>query len=72
MAVRKTKKKASAQTVEATKPVAAASKPAAAVPHQSVAERAHAIWEASGCPHGLDCEHWFQAERELRGSRTTA
>jgi hypothetical protein len=37
------------------------------VPHESIAERAYCIWEASGHPHGYDHQHWFQAERELRG-----
>ncbi len=37
------------------------------VPHERIAERAYGIWEASGYPHGHDHQHWFQAERELRG-----
>ncbi len=32
-----------------------------------VAARAYEIWKESGCPNGKDREHWFQAERELRG-----
>jgi hypothetical protein len=32
---------------------------------QPVRERAYAIWEASGRPHGRDKDHWFQAVREL-------
>jgi hypothetical protein len=31
----------------------------------SVRERAYAIWEAAGRPHGRDKDHWFQAVREL-------
>jgi hypothetical protein len=37
-------------------------------PRWKVAERAYAIWQASGCPRGCDLEHWFQAERELTTS----
>ncbi len=56
----------------------APAKPAAGVgtlPPEKIAARAYEIWVASGRPHGKDQEHWFQAERELRGkngpSRTT-
>ena len=31
----------------------------------SIMKRAYEIWEQSGRPHGLDKEHWLQAEREL-------
>jgi hypothetical protein len=31
----------------------------------SLRERAYAIWEAAGRPHGRDRDHWFQAVREL-------
>jgi Protein of unknown function (DUF2934) len=34
-----------------------------------IAARAYEIWQASGRPHGHDQEHWFQAERELRGTQ---
>lgn len=30
----------------------------------SVAERAYAIWESEGKPHGHDMEHWLRAEAE--------
>jgi hypothetical protein len=30
-----------------------------------VAARAYELWQQSGCAHGKDQEHWFQAEREL-------
>ena len=30
-----------------------------------IMKRAYEIWEQSGRPHGLDKEHWLQAEREL-------
>ena len=33
---------------------------------ECVSQRAYEIWEAHGCPHGGDTEHWLQAERELR------
>ncbi len=33
-----------------------------------VARRAYSLWETQGRPHGLDREHWEQAERELAGS----
>jgi hypothetical protein len=32
---------------------------------KTVRERAYAIWEAAGRPHGRDRDHWFQAVREL-------
>jgi hypothetical protein len=31
---------------------------------QRIAERAHALWEEKGRPHGDDLAHWFRAERE--------
>jgi hypothetical protein len=40
----------------------------AAVPPDRVAARAYEIWVASGRPSGRDQDHWFQAERELRGA----
>jgi hypothetical protein len=36
-------------------------------PADRIAQRAYEIWKECGCPHGHDQEHWFQAERELRG-----
>jgi hypothetical protein len=41
--------------------------PAAAPPdrEQLLRQRAYAIWEYEGRPHGRDREHWFAAEREL-------
>ena len=49
-------------------PVANAAPPvtSAAPRPADVAARAYEIWQQSGCPHGKDKEHWFQAERELR------
>lgn len=32
----------------------------------TIAQRAYEIWQESGCPNGMDQEHWFRAERELR------
>jgi len=54
----------------AVRPVAqdppAASATAAAPTHAQIAERARAIWIASGCAPGRDLENWQQAERQLR------
>ena len=36
-----------------------------AVQHDMIRLRAYEIWEGSGCPEGLDKEHWEQAEKEL-------
>lgn len=33
--------------------------------HEKLKERAHAIWEQEGRPHGRDREHWQQAEAEV-------
>jgi hypothetical protein len=32
-----------------------------------IAQRAYAIWEKQGRPHGRDREHWSQACEELNG-----
>jgi hypothetical protein len=32
-----------------------------------IEKRAFELWEAGGCRHGKDLEHWFQAQRELLG-----
>jgi hypothetical protein len=47
-------------------PVIAAAKPASVLA-SAIAQRAYELWQQNGCPHGRDQEHWFQAERELRG-----
>jgi hypothetical protein len=47
----------------------ASAKPASTVPQDKIAARAYEIWQASGRSHGHDQEHWFQAERELRGTQ---
>jgi Protein of unknown function (DUF2934) len=36
-----------------------------AVSFELIQRRAYEIWERDGAPHGLDQEHWAQAEREL-------
>lgn len=41
----------------------------AGVASEQIAARAYEIWVASGRPAGRDQEHWFQAERELRGGQ---
>lgn len=33
-----------------------------------IRERAHAIWEAEGQPHGRHDQHWDQARRDLDGA----
>ncbi|HEB80083.1 MAG TPA: DUF2934 domain-containing protein [Rhodospirillales bacterium] len=37
-----------------------------------VRQRAFHLWEAAGRPHGVDQEHWFQAEREVTRKKTPA
>ena len=32
---------------------------------ERVRQRAHAIWERGGKPHGSDARHWEQATREI-------
>lgn len=39
--------------------------------HKQVAERAYALWESEGRPHGRDLDHWRQAECEIMASGTT-
>jgi hypothetical protein len=34
--------------------------------HKDIAERAHALWQARGCPQGSAEEDWFNAAHELR------
>ncbi len=41
------------------------------LPADKIATRAYEIWLASGRPNGRDQEHWFQAERELRGTQAS-
>ncbi|MBI2924348.1 MAG: DUF2934 domain-containing protein [Verrucomicrobia bacterium] len=35
------------------------------LPHETVAARAHRLWEEAGRPEGQDQEFWFRAEQEL-------
>lgn len=44
----------------------------AAPTHDEISARARQIWERNGRPDGRDEEHWFQAERELRGGAREA
>jgi len=32
---------------------------------QKIRERAYALWQQEGCPHGRDTEYWLRAEAEL-------
>jgi len=43
-----------------------------AIGESEIAQRAFEIFRARGFQHGHDVEDWLQAERELRGSVTTA
>jgi hypothetical protein len=38
---------------------------------QEIAQRAYAMWEREGRPHGRSLDHWFAAERELSLSQPT-
>ena len=33
-----------------------------------IQQRAYRLFEAGGCRHGHDLEHWLEAERQIRGS----
>jgi len=33
--------------------------------HQAIAERAYALWEQEGRPHGRNLDHWQRAEQEV-------
>jgi hypothetical protein len=37
-----------------------------------IRQRAHAIWESQGRPHGQDREHWDQATREVDAADVSA
>jgi hypothetical protein len=43
-----------------------------AASQEQIERRAYEIWEQQGRPHGLDKEHWEQAERDLLDEATTA
>jgi hypothetical protein len=34
--------------------------------HEQIAARAKAIWQARGCPSGMDEQNWREAEAQLR------
>ena len=40
--------------------------------HGEIAQRAYAIWEREGRPHGRDYDHWLKAEREIETDQPTA
>jgi Protein of unknown function (DUF2934) len=42
------------------------------VKHRRVEERAYAIWNAQGRPHGRHEEHWHLAEREIAAEEAAA
>lgn len=44
----------------------AASEPASPLSHERIAERARALWLASGCTPGHDKQNWSKAEAQLR------
>jgi len=46
--------------------VVALSEPAPPLSHKRIAERARALWLASGCVPGRDEENWHEAEDQLR------
>ncbi|WP_442582764.1 DUF2934 domain-containing protein [Mesorhizobium sp. ASY16-5R] len=33
--------------------------------HERIRQRAHAIWEREGRPHGLHEQHWYRATSEI-------
>ncbi len=35
---------------------------------EAIRERAYAIWEAEGRPHGNDLDHWHRAAAEINGA----
>lgn len=37
-----------------------------------IRQRAHAIWESHGRPHGADHDHWHQATREIEAEDAAA
>jgi hypothetical protein len=41
------------------------------VSSETVAERAHSLWEREDRPEGRDNEFWFRAEAELKNERST-
>jgi hypothetical protein len=39
------------------------------VTHRRIAERAFILFQESGCEHGNDWSHWFEAERQINETR---
>ena len=37
--------------------------------HRRIAERAYMLFRESGYEHGNDWSHWFEAERQIKGTR---
>jgi len=50
---------------QSTKPTAQASAPSL-VPTEKIAMLAYQKWLKSGCKHGCDKQHWYEAEAELK------
>ena len=44
----------------------------ASVTGSNIAHRAYDLYLARGCEHGHDVDDWLQAERELRGTMSSA
>lgn len=42
------------------------SRPAKAITHEQIAERAKAIWRSKGCKSGQDEQNWLEAEAQLK------
>jgi hypothetical protein len=40
------------------------------VPTEKVAKRAYEKWMQSGCQHGCDRQHWYEAEQEIKAEMT--
>ncbi|HWF59219.1 MAG TPA: DUF2934 domain-containing protein [Nitrospira sp.] len=38
--------------------------------HRRIAEQAFMLFQESGCEHGNDWSHWFEAERQIKEIRT--
>ena len=38
---------------------------------KQIEERAYALWESGGRPHGRNLDHWLQAEAEIMAARDT-
>jgi hypothetical protein len=47
-------------------PLSASAQREPTITREQIARRAYEIWQARGCPHGRDIDHWLEAERQLR------